>query len=489
MSRRRLLALGLPWVLLLPGPAWGDPPAAEDDREAEMFGEDEAAPVAGPAANGGGSGGASSSRSAGSGSSGGSGSNGAEDFGDDRMAPIELERADKDRLQIGGLLYLRNGLSWNEVDPWSRQPLTISNLTDIYLDARPSDRVRGFVRGRLLWTPTIGDSNSAGLLGFTTGSSELSPQLVELWLKFDVARSVFLTIGAQQVRFGATRLWNPVDVIYAQRRSPLTLFDQRTGLPMLKVHVPIDALGWNAYALAIADGAQQLRDFSLVGRLEMVVSTVEVGLLAKKRMGEDPRFGLDVSAGVWEFDVGVEVGARRDAGGTWHWMSSAKLEHTVRLNDEDNLIWGLEGFYNPDGAASLETALDRIEGALQTSMTTGVSAGLPFQPFYVGRWYAAIFAVLMSPGSWNDTNFTMSALSNFSDGSGTIRFDVSQTLHQHVRIEAYTGLNLGSDGEFRFYTQGLKDRFGPLLQAAGQDPDALFKRPVAQFGVNLRISL
>ncbi len=170
-------------------------------------------------------------------------------------------------------------------------------------------------------------------------------------------------------------------------------------------------------------------------------------------------------------------------------MTSAKLEHTIKLNDEDNLIWGVEGFFNPDGAGSLQTALDRIESALTTSMSTGASPGLPFQPFYTGRWYAAVFLLLMGPGSWNDTNFTMSALSNFSDGSGTLRLDVSQTLHQHLRIEAYGATNLGSDGEFRFYSSGLKERFGPLLKAAGQDPDALFKRPVGQFGVNLRIAL
>ena len=409
---------------------------------------------------------------------------------------MEFESAAKDRLQIGGLLYLRNGLSMNDVDSTLGQPLTISNLTDAYLDVRPSDRVRAFVRGRLLWTPTAVDASSAGLLGFTTGSSALSSQLVELWLKFDVMRSVFVSVGAQQVRFGATRLWNPVDFLYATRRSPLTLFDQRTGLPMLKLHIPIESLGWNTYLLALSEGTSNLRGVGLVGRVEMVLSTVEIGLMAKKRLGQDPRVGLDVSAGIWEVDVGAELGGRRDASGAWHWMLSSKLEHTIAYGDNDSIIWGVEGFYNPDGIATLDGELDVMEAYVKDTAAHTLAGGsaatapvFPLQFFYTGRYYAAFYAVAMGPGSWDDTSLTMSAIANISDGSGTLRFDVGQTLLQHLRLEGYISTNLGSDGEFRFYSGGLKKRLGPLLQAAGQDPYTVFKRPLAAFGLNLRMTL
>ncbi len=413
--------------------------------------------------------------------------------GEGRMGAMALEPAAQDRLQIGGLLYLRNSLNLNDQDSLIDQPLTVSNLMDIYLDARPNERVRAFARGRLLWTPTLVDASSAGLLGFAGGQDELTPQLVELWLKFDLARMLYISVGAQQVRFGATRLWNPVDFLYATRRSPLTLFDQRTGLPMLKLHVPIESLGWNAYAIAISEDAGTLRGVRAVGRLEVVLSTIELGLMAQKRLGTDPQIGIDISAGVLQVDVGAEVGLRRDASGRWHWMTSAKLEHSIAIGDDDNIIWGVEGFYNPEGYGSLDAELDAVEDyakELATASASGAATpAFPLQFFYTGRWYAAIFAVAMGPGSWNDTSFTMSALANLSDGSGILRLDVGQTVQQHLRVEAFAGLNLGSDGEFRFYTEGMRQRLGPLLEAAGVDPSTLFKRPLASFGLNLRISL
>lgn len=513
--RIELVRLGTPWTLaralaaalalLLTSVAVEDaraaepPPGGSDHGEADMFGGDDEAEAA-PSQAGAPPATKAAPAPAGAATPAVTGDGGRDTneapFGDERMRPMEFESAAKDRLQIGGLLYLRNGLSGNDVDPALGQPLTISNLTDVYLDARPSDRVRAFVRGRLLWTPTAVDASSAGLLGFATGNSTLTSQLVELWLKFDLARSVFVSVGAQQVRFGATRLWNPVDFLYATRRSPLTLFDQRTGLPMLKLHLPIESLGWNAYVLALSEGSSNLRGVGWVGRLEMVLSTVEVGLMAKKRLGQDPRFGLDVSAGIWEVDVGAELGGRRDASGAWHWMVSAKLEHTITYGDNDSIIWGVEGFYNPEGYATLDGELDAMETFVKDSAAHALAGGsaatapvFPLQFFYTGRVYGALYAVAMGPGSWDDTSFTLSAIANFSDGSGTLRFDVGQTLLQHLRLEAYASANLGSDGEFRFYSGGLRERLGPMLKAAGQDPESVFKRPLGAVGLNLRMTL
>lgn len=484
-----------------------DPPAGQggDRDEAEMFGDDGGAeepgggkpPAQAPAAPSGPGGGAVEPKAKGTitpAPPASADDKSEEDgTGEARMGAVALEPAAQDRLQIGGLLYMRNGWNLNDQDGPLDQALTVSNLMDVYFDARPNDRVRAFARGRLLWTPTLVDASSAGVLGFAGGQDELTPQLVELWLKFDLARQLYISIGAQQVRFGATRLWNPVDFLYATRRSPLTLFDQRTGLPMLKLHVPIESLGWNAYAIAISEDANSLRGVRAVGRLEVVLSTIELGLMAQKRLGADPQIGLDISAGVLQVDVGAELGMRRDAAGAWHWMASAKLEHTIAIGEDDNIIWGFEGFYNPEGYASLDAELDAVEGyAKELAIASAAGAPTPAFPlsfFYTGRWYAALFAVAMGPGSWNDTSITVSALANLSDGSGMLRLDVGQTLLQHLRLEAFAGLNLGSDGEFRFYTEGMRQRLGPLVQAAGLDPATLFKRPLASFGLNLRMSL
>lgn len=446
-----------------------------------------------------------------------------EDFGDPRMAGEATEKTellDKDRLDIGGLLYIRNGAFLQEETDIGAQPLSLNNLVDVYFDARVNDRVRAFIRGRMLHNPIASANASASLFGINSGNDTVTMALDQLWLKTDVARAVFLTIGAQHVRLGATRLWNPVDIIYATRRNPLTLFDQRTGLPMLKMQIPFEVKlfgttnAWNAYLIALADSATDLEHLGAAGRLEMVVSTAEIGLSAVKRKGSDARFGVDLSAGIWEFDVTGEVGMRLDKDNNLTWMASAGVQYGFKINDDDTMFIGLEYFHNPDGYDGAESAAAGIASStIERLCGQGQSlGGLPFTPFYVGKHYAALFAVAMGPGSWNDTNFTLSALSNLSDGTGVAQLVITQAVHTDLRVELFAGVNFGGDGEFRFYSKSLGPAFekaakdalakaaaegktGEFLkncppdQFATTDASAQSKAPAGQVGINLRLAI
>ncbi|MCO4760195.1 MAG: hypothetical protein KC502_01745 [Myxococcales bacterium] len=405
------------------------------------------------------------------------------DYGDARWRDASVTSADtdrlKDKLDIGGLLYLRNNASLTGDTPWSRQRLSSNNLMDVYFDARPNDRVRAFVRGRLLYSPVVSDQQSSMLTGMTASNNPLNPQLVEMWVKFDIARFVYLTIGTQQMRWGATRLWNPVDVIYATRRNPLTLFDQRTGMPMVKLHFPIDSLGWNAYLVALGERADNLRNWGVAGRLEAVFSTVELGLTAMKRMDFDPRLGLDWSAGVWDVDITGELGVRVDAANEAHWMLSAGMSYTIEVGEDDSIIVGAEYFHNPEGFSSGKAAANALIDWSMKSQTNPDAAGpMPLTFFYTGKHYASLFAVMMGPGSWDDTSFTVSAIGNLSDRTGFVQLLVSTRVLQDLRVEGFVAANVGDDGEFRFYSGYIND-------AAGTE---LLPRPVGQLGLNLRMS-
>jgi hypothetical protein len=443
----------------------------------------------------------------------------ADDFGDPRMRGQVQERRDlldDDKLQLGGLLYLRNGLFIDDEHRWSRQAFTNSNLTDIYFDARPNDRVRAFIRGRMLYTPVNANAQSSAFQGFASQTDPVQMQLDQLWLKFDLAHRVYVTAGAQHVRWGATRLWNPVDAIYATRRNPLTLFDQRTGLPMLKLHAPFEVAGnnWNGYLIALADEATDLAHMGVAARLEAVVSTAEVGLTASKRFERKARYGLDLSAGIWEFDLTGEFGLRFDDDGDAHWQASGGLSWSFHINDEDIVIVGSEYFHNPDGyesgaAAASGMATTLIDQFLYGDKST-VAGQNAFDFFYMGKQYAALFAVAMGPGSWNDTAFTTSALANLSDRSGLVRLDVSTLILTDLRVEFYGALNFGDGGEFGFYSSRLSSAFEDATTdalanlrpedlspeakeamggASGAIPSVRFAAPVAQVGVNLRMSL
>jgi hypothetical protein len=381
--------------------------------------------------------------------------------------------ATENPLAIGGLLYLRSALSARQGEPPSSWTFTAPSLLDVYLDARPSDRVRGFVLGRMQWDPTI-DPNAQGPFG-TPPAPVTQVLLDQLWLRFDVERVAFLTLGKQHVKWGTGRFWNPTDYLHAVRRDPLALFDQRTGTALARVHVPWERLGWNLHAMAIleplttsaatgalAPGAgqpsptpsQQVGGIGGAARAEIVLGPSEIGLGAVVQRGHHPRFAVDASAGFAEVDLygeaalktGSEIPLYREvspgvfapyepSGLTPQVAAGVRWAH--KYSDEDSFELGLEGFYNRvgyDDPAIYPTLI--VNGA--------------FAPFYVGRAYLGTYGVLPRPGSWNQTTFILSVIANLSDGSGVTRLDVSTLVLTYLTLELSGQVRFGDErGEFR----------------------------------------
>jgi len=399
-------------------------------------------------------------------------------------AKEKREALDDDKLQIGGLFYPRTGVFFASGRDLGDQTVTANTLIDLFLDKSgyTSDRVRMYVRGRLIYTPTGGQTQ---IIPGAPVLDKYTALLDQAWIKWDVARRVYLTLGAQHVRWGTSRLWNPVEAIYAERRDPLTLFDTRTGVPMFKVHVPIERLDWNVYAIALADRAVDLSHVGAAGRLEMVLAGAAVGLTATKRKDIDPRFGVDLSTPIWDLDFTGEVGLEKKADG-WHTMSSAGLAYSIKYSDQDSVQFGAEYFFNPDAQSSTTAVVDKAMSWFAQGMASAGDpskpkpSGLPFAPFYTGRHYAALYLLLMSPGSWNDTTFTLSAIQNLSDKTGTVRLDCRTLVLTDITLELYGATFFGDDGEFRFYAKAISARAGGV---------EVVPRPIAQVGVNLRMSL
>ena len=53
--------------------------------------------------------------------------------------------------------------------------------------------------------------------------------LDQAWLAFDIAHTVFLTVGRQHVKWGVGALSTPTDFLASAPRDPLALFDARLG--------------------------------------------------------------------------------------------------------------------------------------------------------------------------------------------------------------------------------------------------------------------
>ena len=390
----------------------------------------------------------------------------------------------EDWLTIGAELYMRFQYLINDEATLDEAQLSSPSLFQLYLDGRPNDRVRVYLRGRMNFDFTLtetlsnplsnDDQNTSEIDLFLTSPEALSLALDQFFLKFDIMRTVYITLGRQPVRWGSGRFWNPTDFLNQQRKDPLTIFDQRLGAGLVRLHLPIESLGWNFYAVANLEGASTLKDIGAALRGEFLFGTTELALSMAARKDQPLRLGADISTALGDFDIRVECALYHDKDrpywrgdvdyetlaqlaatgqedqlnqeidrltgyreNAWIPQISAGAEISILYSEQDSLILGAEYFYNDLGYADSSYYLLML---LQNDFT----------PFYVGRHYASAYLVLMQPGNWNDTNFTLSAISNLSDNSWLTRLDYRVRVLTYLDLAAFAALHLGDQGEMRF---------------------------------------
>jgi hypothetical protein len=434
-----------------------------------------------------------------------------------------LTAAQENPLAVGGQAYLRAASTWYRSTPPADWPLSSPNLLDLYADARPNDRVRAFALARTSWDPLARPAGE-GLLLRSPGPDPRAV-LDQLWIHFDVARTVFVTVGKQHVKWGVGRFWNPTDFLHPARRDPLAVFDARAGATMVKLHVPWEAKGWNFYGIALLDDPAGKGDAaSTVGqvaggaRAELVFGSAEVGADALVRRGQRPRFGLDFSAGVWDLDLHGEVALRTSSDvPLWEETSSANplvgpsprfvrrtldgvapqavvgASYAVNYSDQDAVRFAVEYFYNGLGYDDphiypwlmVEPGWFGELGA-EVAAAIGSTKTNDFRSFYVGRHYVGANVILAAPGSWNDQTFTFSAIVNASDGSGILRLDHSVVVNTYLTVESYLAGSVGKEGgEFRFSLDVPSQVLaGPIVTPPIRTPP-----PVLAGGVALRVKL
>lgn len=448
--------------------------------------------------------------------------------------------APPDPLTIGGLIYLRSQSSATEGQAARDFTFSTPAIVDAYFDARPNDRVRGFVLGRMLYDPSRVDGASAADFQrqtLDTGSVQGSPSLAsifqpatrgprtvldQLWLRFDLGHRVFVTAGKQHVRWGTGRFWTPSDFLHITLRNPLAVFDARVGTTMVKFHLPVEALGWNFYGYVVTESEGATPNVGAIAgaaRAEFVLGTSELGLGALVKDGRKPRLQADLSTGIGDFDLYGEVALRYGSE-----IDRVRFDDTAVVPPApERLPWQSESAYV---LTSLQTAVDLVyptyrKSGVKAQAVGGLTYALqyadrdvftlgaeyfynslgyddprvypglvlphsralatPASFFYLGQHYAAVFAALPAPFDWDLHSFTLSTIGNLSDLSFISRFDYTYTLLTHLRLEAFVAVHYGeTQGEFRF---GTGSGF-----TVGGIPFAL-QPALADFGLALRVSI
>jgi hypothetical protein len=369
-----------------------------------------------------------------------------------------IGRADE-RLTIGGQIWLQFQASLAEEGEVAEVPLTSPSFADFYADARPNDRIRGYLRVRFVndFTVARGDTTAFG-----SARAAQTIGLDQFWLKFDAWKKVFFTVGKQRIRWGTGRFWNPTDFMQSQRLDGLAVFDVRLGVPLVKVHVPIESTGTNLYALANIDAASNPGEIGLGLRAEQVVGSSEVSVSALIRNNQPLKLGADVSAPVGPFDVKLEGAVVRGTeAGKPHWQGEfsatelpteagwddrwipqvvAATEVSVRYSDEDSVSFGAEYFYN--GA-----------GYKDASLYPWLLFNSQFSVFYLGQHYLAVYGLAANPGRLRNTSFVASFLGNLSDRSYVTRADWRVTANSFLNLNTYAQYHFGDTGEFHYGLQ------------------------------------
>ena len=404
------------------------------------------------------------------------------------------ELAPENPLSIGGQFYLRQSVTAGTHQPPDAWTNSVPILADGWFDARPNDRVRGMLRARMSFDPTV--TSTTSFLGASPGGGP-TVALDQAWVNFDLGRSVFVTAGRQHVTWGSARFWNPNDLLHSARRDVLAQFDARVGQTMLKVHIPWEKRGWNLYAMELFESLDHAGTIGRIGgaaRAEAVFGTGEFGIDAIAQRGYRPRAGADLSAGVGPIDVYAEGVIMK---GTDHprWREIANpipgggmllesyipdkltpavsggLNWSFNITDKEAMTIGAEYFYQSAGYTKKVIYPWLIfQGG--------------FSPFYLARDYAAAYAFSSIPGTNGNQSLSLSNIANLSDHTAIARLDWGAVLLTHLRIEAYVAGRYGAPGgEFRF---GLKS--GPRTINGIPIPALDIPAPVADAGLGLRVS-
>jgi len=456
----------------------------------------------------------------------------------------------EDPLKIGGQFYIRGYALVSQDQAFDESLLSLPTLVDVYLDARPTDQLRAFVRGRMTYDPFLTASvGGTALPGIPATTSVSNPGVVldQAWLSFDIARAVFVTAGRQHVKWGTARFFSPTDFLASQPRDPLAVFDARLGVSMIRAQVPWERMGWNFTAVALFEPTQNvgggysgsagvqnpggsginptgtsgtmIRDVGGAFRAEFAVKSGAFGIDGLAQRNRKARLGADFTMALGDFDLYGEVAVKDGLDAP----TTRTFDVTTQV-DPSKLV-GVPLPLPPGSTVPVTTPVTitapgasspviQAAGGLTYSMTFGENKSITFggeyfynsasfdrddylkllavgsfQPFYLGKHYVALSTVLVDPTA--KANWILTGIGNLTDKSYLVRLDFIVTVLSYLSVETYVAGHFGrTGGEFRlgFPKQNLG-------QALDNDSPALnvdfgpVHPPILDFGIGLRMSI
>ena len=368
------------------------------------------------------------------------------------------EAKTNESLTLGGRLELQSSLLKFSDNTVGDAPLNHSAAAELYLDARPSDDLRGYVKGAIIQTQGANTNAAQG--------AAPKIELYEMWIKWiSNGGSLFTTVGRQKLKWGAATFWNPTDFLAVQTKDPLATYDIRPGANLIKLHVPVEKSGHNFYALIDLENAKKGNSPRAAARAEFNYGYGDfTGELTTSVVGgkDQPiRWGVDLSTALGPVDLIVESAWTRRSDQVFYTknrtsegllsfstvdrskQSIAQMvvgtRYELKYSDKGSANLNLEYFWNDAGYS--DVVMEAY--AFGQGLALGQNRGL-----YLANRYAAASLVIIPSNDFSVNPLLFTAITNLTDRSWLARAGYTRTISTRSRLE-FALTKFGGLGEFR----------------------------------------
>lgn len=370
-------------------------------------------------------------------------------------------------LDIGGRFFYTNTLLVAEKNQVGEGRLGTHGIVDLYFDKRFDEDLRFYYQQKISNSVSTEQSFIPLVLSRLNEQNDVD----QLWIKFSLQQRYYFTVGKQPTKLGTGFVWQPTDFLNIDRFNPLDLSDQRLGVNLIKLQMPLPEQKLNLYAITQFDDTSTVEESGVLLRAEYLANSGEYAFSTKSSKDSQIRIGLDGSVNLHYFDWLVSLAGIHndpipfvlsapdpsllsvsyvlppsqtlDRSDEWFKQISTGWLYTRSVFDNKTFLFNGEVFYNEAGY----TDRDVLPFMIVNSFIPGSQTS--FNPLYFGKEYAALGFTLQGLGHDADQSLTLLAISNLDDHTGVVQAVHRSQPFRDLSLSLAFGWFLGDNGVFR----------------------------------------